>query len=75
MTLTLLISATLVITSVFLLYTISKAIAVIYTTVVLFVTFVCPFWLIWIQRYKNEIHGPWDEAPLVLSSHMQKRAH
>ncbi|KAF9570871.1 hypothetical protein EC968_001310 [Mortierella alpina] len=41
---------------------ISAAIVVIYILGMAFVTFVCPFWLIWIQRYKNEIHGPWDEA-------------
>merc|ERR1712137_547593 len=27
-----------------------------------FITFGSPFWLIWIQKYKNEIKGPWDEA-------------
>eukprot|EP00474_Spongospora_subterranea_P001691 CRZ02149.1 hypothetical protein [Spongospora subterranea] len=26
----------------------------------LFITLVCPFWLKWIKRYKNEIQGPWD---------------
>ncbi|KAF9384474.1 hypothetical protein CPB97_005655 [Podila verticillata] len=41
---------------------ISPAIVVIYILGMAFLTFVCPFWLIWIQRYKNEIHGPWDEA-------------
>lgn len=41
---------------------ISKTVVTIYTFTVSFITFGCPFWLIWIQRYKNEIHGPWDEA-------------
>ncbi|KAK3847414.1 MAG: phosphatidylinositol N-acetylglucosaminyltransferase subunit C [Linnemannia gamsii] len=46
---------------------ISPAIVVIYIIGMIFLTFVCPFWLIWIQRYKNEIHGPWDEArPKIL---------
>ncbi|XP_060593684.1 phosphatidylinositol N-acetylglucosaminyltransferase subunit C-like [Ruditapes philippinarum] len=27
-----------------------------------FITFVCPWWLITLQPYKNNIHGPWDEA-------------
>ena len=46
---------------------ISMAIVVIYILGMAFLTFVCPFWLIWIQRYKNEIHGPWDEArPKIL---------
>ncbi|XP_042511265.1 phosphatidylinositol N-acetylglucosaminyltransferase subunit C [Macadamia integrifolia] len=29
-----------------------------------FVTVVCPYWLIKIQEYKFEINGPWDEAKL-----------
>ncbi|XP_004365140.2 hypothetical protein CAOG_00269 [Capsaspora owczarzaki ATCC 30864] len=23
---------------------------------------VCPAWLVFVQRYKSELHGPWDEA-------------
>eukprot|EP00158_Paraphelidium_tribonemae_P003206 Partr_v1_DN25954_c0_g1_i8_m68552 putative phosphatidylinositol glycan anchor biosynthesis, class C len=45
----------------------SLALVTIYAFLNLFITFACPFWLIWIQRYKNEIRGPWDEAKLVLS--------
>lgn len=30
----------------------------------IFVTVVCPYWLIRIQEYKFEINGPWDEAKL-----------
>lgn len=29
-----------------------------------FITLVCPYWLIRIQEYKFEINGPWDEAKL-----------
>jgi phosphatidylinositol N-acetylglucosaminyltransferase subunit C len=47
---------------------ISVAVVVIYTWSMAFITFACPYWLIWIQRYKNQIHGPWDEAPLTLRS-------
>ncbi|ORX89480.1 phosphatidylinositol N-acetylglucosaminyltransferase [Basidiobolus meristosporus CBS 931.73] len=43
-------------------YFISKALATFYIIAMGFITFGCPFWLIWIQKYKNEIHGPWDEA-------------
>jgi phosphatidylinositol glycan class C protein len=28
----------------------------------LFISFVCPAWLIRLQPYKNNIYGPWDEA-------------
>ncbi|KAG9320019.1 hypothetical protein KVV02_002071 [Mortierella alpina] len=49
---------------------ISSAIVVVYLSGMVFVTFVCPFWLIWIQRYKNKIHGPWDEArPKIQRTH------
>ncbi|KTW30784.1 hypothetical protein T552_00496 [Pneumocystis carinii B80] len=27
-----------------------------------FISFVCPLWLISLQKYKSEIHGPWDIA-------------
>lgn len=26
----------------------------------IFITIICPFWLKWVQRYKNEMQGPWD---------------
>ncbi|KAL1933453.1 hypothetical protein VTP01DRAFT_7543 [Rhizomucor pusillus] len=48
--------------SVFLFLRISKAVVFIYLIGFCFITFVCPYWLIFIQKYKNEIHGPWDEA-------------
>lgn len=34
----------------------------VYVAAVIFITLVCPYWLIRIQKYKNTIHGPWDEA-------------
>ncbi|KAI9595350.1 phosphatidylinositol N-acetylglucosaminyltransferase subunit C [Syncephalis fuscata] len=43
-------------------YYISWTLMLIYVLTCLFVTFVCTWWLISIQKYKNEIHGPWDEA-------------
>ncbi|CAN1281142.1 Phosphatidylinositol N-acetylglucosaminyltransferase subunit C [Linum perenne] len=32
--------------------------------VLVFISVVCPYWLIRIQEYKFEINGPWDEAKL-----------
>ncbi|KAF8423388.1 phosphatidylinositol:UDP-GlcNAc transferase PIG-C [Tirmania nivea] len=26
----------------------------------------CSWWLMWLQRYKNEIHGPWDPAKPII---------
>jgi len=37
-------------------------ITLVYVIAILFITFVCPYWLTRIQKYKNTIHGPWDEA-------------
>eukprot|EP00164_Ancoracysta_twista_P002446 GFYU01003243.1.p1 GENE.GFYU01003243.1~~GFYU01003243.1.p1 ORF type:complete len:332 (-),score=89.81 GFYU01003243.1:116-1111(-) len=39
-----------------------KLLALLYIVGALFVTFVCPLWLISIMKYKHEIQGPWDEA-------------
>ncbi|SJX64603.1 uncharacterized protein SRS1_15420 [Sporisorium reilianum f. sp. reilianum] len=36
--------------------------------VVGFVSVVCPCWIVWAQRWKMEIKGPWDPAEPVLSS-------
>lgn len=33
-------------------------------SLLIFVTVVCPYWLIRIQEFKFEINGPWDEAKL-----------
>ncbi|XP_031474561.1 phosphatidylinositol N-acetylglucosaminyltransferase subunit C-like [Nymphaea colorata] len=35
-----------------------------FLALLLFITVVCPYWLIRIQEYKFEINGPWDEAKL-----------
>mmetsp|Transcript_9781 Transcript_9781/g.10848 ORF Transcript_9781/g.10848 Transcript_9781/m.10848 type:complete len:281 (+) Transcript_9781:232-1074(+) len=36
------------------------------------ITFMCPNLLCWLQRYKNEIHGPWDEAVPTKSGALYK---
>jgi len=41
-------------------YKISKILLIVYIFGNFFITFVCPFWLIWLYQYKNVIHGPWD---------------
>jgi hypothetical protein len=39
-----------------------KMIAFAISSVLVFVTFIGPAWMIWAARLKNEIRGPWDEA-------------
>ncbi|KAI8870542.1 hypothetical protein GQ42DRAFT_162647 [Ramicandelaber brevisporus] len=46
----------------FMFWHVSFAVTLLHIVAVLVATYVCPLWLIWLQRYKNEIHGPWDEA-------------
>ncbi|CDS13237.1 hypothetical protein LRAMOSA05415 [Lichtheimia ramosa] len=52
----------MLLTSVAMFIRISKAVVFLYMLSFCFITFICPWWLIFIQKYKNEIHGPWDEA-------------
>ncbi|CDH54091.1 phosphatidylinositol n-acetylglucosaminyltransferase subunit c [Lichtheimia corymbifera JMRC:FSU:9682] len=52
----------MLLTSVAMFIRISKAVVFLYILSFCFITFICPWWLIFIQKYKNEIHGPWDEA-------------
>jgi phosphatidylinositol glycan class C protein len=43
---------------------ISKVVIITFCSVVFFVNFICPVWLISVQKYKNQINGPWDEAKM-----------
>jgi len=42
--------------------------AVLYLMAVLFVTFLCPGFMLFMQPLKNNIYGPWDEAIVNMSS-------
>ncbi|KAJ7960916.1 putative Phosphatidylinositol N-acetylglucosaminyltransferase subunit C [Quillaja saponaria] len=45
-------------------YTLHRLLFVLLLSLLVFVTMVCPYWLIRIQQYKFKINGPWDEAKL-----------
>ncbi|KAM3754940.1 hypothetical protein ACB098_02G001300 [Castanea mollissima] len=45
-------------------YTPHRLLFVLLLGLLVFVTVVCPYWLIRMQEYKFEINGPWDEAKL-----------
>ncbi|XP_050232012.1 phosphatidylinositol N-acetylglucosaminyltransferase subunit C [Mercurialis annua] len=47
-----------------LVYTLHRLLFVLFLCLLVFVSIVCPYWLIKIQEYKFEINGPWDEAKL-----------
>ncbi|XP_070531958.1 phosphatidylinositol N-acetylglucosaminyltransferase subunit C-like isoform X2 [Ptychodera flava] len=44
------------------LFTVSRVGAILFLLLHMAITFLFPFWLIKLQPYKNNIHGPWDEA-------------
>ncbi|PRP88314.1 hypothetical protein PROFUN_03423 [Planoprotostelium fungivorum] len=52
---------------------VSPSISVMYAALVLFVGIGCPLWLVFVQRYKNEIRGPWDEAVIVIGTQPPER--
>lgn len=43
-----------------LLSVISKTAMITYLLLVVFVTCVCPAWMLGLYQFKEEIHGPWD---------------
>jgi len=53
---------TLCVLSVVLTVPFSASVASIYVGILIAVTFVAPGVLVWAQKYKNEIRGPWDVA-------------
>lgn len=57
-------SCTLIVVTMLLIFPVSRLAFSLFVIVILFITVVCPYWLIKIQEYKFEINGPWDEAKL-----------
>jgi len=51
--------------TVILLFLTSTLLAIVYIGGVLFISFICPLWLMSAQKYKNEIQGPWDIATVA----------
>ncbi|KAJ3290107.1 GPI2-domain-containing protein, partial [Rhizoclosmatium globosum] len=48
--------------------TVSYGATYVHAAILGFVTFVCPLWFLGVQKYKDEIRGPWDEAKPVFRS-------
>jgi phosphatidylinositol glycan class C protein len=57
-------SCMLIVFTMGLIFPLSRLVFVLFVTVIIFITLVCPYLLIRIQEYKFEINGPWDEAKL-----------
>ncbi|XP_077234092.1 phosphatidylinositolglycan synthase family protein isoform X1 [Tasmannia lanceolata] len=60
----LLFSFVLMIVTLCIIFPLHRLLFVLFFGLLVFITFVCPYWLIKIQEYKFEINGPWDEAKL-----------
>eukprot|EP00697_Spironema_sp_BW2_P006097 gnl/Spiro4/18483_TR9896_c0_g1_i1.p1 gnl/Spiro4/18483_TR9896_c0_g1~~gnl/Spiro4/18483_TR9896_c0_g1_i1.p1 ORF type:complete len:346 (+),score=92.28 gnl/Spiro4/18483_TR9896_c0_g1_i1:91-1038(+) len=46
---------------------ISRTLSFVYVVINVIIVFVCPYWLISVQQYKNAINGPWDVVDLSKS--------
>jgi phosphatidylinositol glycan class C protein len=57
-----LLTAAMAAAAICLLLPLSRLITAAYVLAVLSVSFVCPYWLVHIQKFKAKINGPWDEA-------------
>lgn len=57
-----LLTAGMVAAALLLLMPLSGVLSLLYMLVILSVSFVCPYWLVHIQKFKAKINGPWDEA-------------
>lgn len=55
-------TAGMVAAALLLLLPLSGVLSLLYVIVVGSVSFVCPYWLVHIQKFKAKINGPWDEA-------------
>jgi phosphatidylinositol glycan class C protein len=76
MTAHLLLTAAMAATAALLLLPLSLAATAAFVVGVLSVSFVCPYWLVHIQKFKAKINGPWDEAvpQMPLNLHAVARA-
>lgn len=57
----------LTLTALALLHPLYPSMALAHLVLTLLISLAAPLWFLHLQRYKNEIHGPWDEARVVLS--------
>ena len=63
----LLFSFGLMVVTLALVYTLHHLLFMLLFGLLLFISIICPYWLIRIQEYKFEINGPWDEAKLCFN--------
>nr|XP_033334889.1 phosphatidylinositol N-acetylglucosaminyltransferase subunit C [Megalopta genalis] len=59
------ISSFLTFSTLYFLLFISQTISYVFMISVTFLHFICPYWYVQCQRYKDNIYGPWDEAVIT----------
>ena len=64
------ISIALTFSSLYFLLFISQTISYVFIVSVVFLHFICPWWYVRCQRYKDNIYGPWDEAVITSEGHL-----
>lgn len=71
-----LLTAGMVAAALLLLLPLSGVLSLVFVLVILGVSFVCPYWLVHIQKFKAKINGPWDEAvPRIPTSIHSRSSH
>lgn len=57
-------SLVLIFVTLSIIFALHRMLFVLLLALLVFISVVCPYWLIQVQEYKFEINGPWDEAKL-----------
>lgn len=56
------VSVILTFSTIYFLLFVSQIFSYVFIIAIIFIHFICPFWYIKCQKYKDNIYGPWDEA-------------
>lgn len=59
------ISIFLTLTTLYFLLIVSQILFYVFIAIVIFLHFICPYWYVKCQKYKDNIYGPWDEAVIT----------
>lgn len=60
-----LISSLLTLNTLYFLLLVSQTLSYVFIATVVFLHFICPYWYVRCQKYKDNIYGPWDEAVIT----------
>ncbi|XP_033175578.1 phosphatidylinositol N-acetylglucosaminyltransferase subunit C [Bombus impatiens] len=60
-----LISSLLTLNTLYFLLLVSQTLSYVFIATIVFLHFICPYWYVRCQKYKDNIYGPWDEAVIT----------